>query len=120
MLQPVAKEICAINTKLDASGHQHCRIGQATLHNLQKLVLTEAQRIPSLALMLPYLEVSSRQDYLYKRLLGVVPPLHCNRVCPRTILHTVHLFATRFGRRWLSEAIQVERRGGVERPAVGH
>lgn len=71
VLQPVAKEICAINTKLDASGHQHCRIGQATLHNLQKLVLTEAQRIPSLALMLPYLEVSSRQDYLYKRLLDL-------------------------------------------------
>ena len=82
VLQPVAKEICAINTKLDAMGHQQCRIGRATLHALQKLALTEAQHLPSLALMLPYLEVSSRQDYLYKRILGVVPPLCCNRVYP--------------------------------------
>ena len=116
VLQPVAKEICAINAKLDAMGHHQCRIGQAALHTLQKLVLTEAQRLPSLALMLPYLEVSSRQDYLCKRLLGV--PLHCSRVYPTNF--PCCTTTSRFGWRRLSEALQVEWRGGVEWPTVGN
>ena len=68
MLQPLTKEIDHINAKLISMGYEQYRIGQVGLNTLQHIATSEAATVPTLGLVLPYLEVSSKQDYLCQRI----------------------------------------------------
>ena len=72
MLQPLTKEIDHINAKLISMGYEQYRIGQVGLNTLQHIATSEAATVPTLGLVLPYLEVSSKQDYLCQRIKGLL------------------------------------------------
>jgi len=68
VLQPLKAEIQRINESLTAHGLADARIGECSLEKLRKTcqLAPVATNIPSLVEVLPYLEVTSHQDYLVR------------------------------------------------------
>ena len=73
VLQPLVTEIQRINESLTAHGLADARIGESSLEKLRKTcqLAPVATNIPSLVEVLPYLEVTSHQDYLVRCLNGI-------------------------------------------------
>jgi hypothetical protein len=68
VLVPVHKEIKQINGKLKSLGSTDVIIGVASLNQLQEVARMRSNLFPSLNMLLRYLEVSQKQDYLVKRI----------------------------------------------------
>ncbi|XP_057368881.1 transmembrane protein 209-like isoform X2 [Daphnia carinata] len=68
VLQPLVAEIQRINESLTAHGLADARIGESSLEKLRKTcqLAPVSANIPSLVEVLPYLEVTSHQDYLFR------------------------------------------------------
>jgi hypothetical protein len=71
VFQPLVQEMKNINSRLESLGHAHYQLGKAPLHTLRHLTITEAQALPTLQMILSYLEVSSYQDYVYQRIIEI-------------------------------------------------
>jgi len=68
ILEPLMSEIKQINLKLIQIGSTDVQIGSATLVALKNASSTRSQQLPTLASILPYLEVTTNQEYLHSRL----------------------------------------------------
>ncbi|KZS17438.1 transmembrane protein 209 isoform X2 [Daphnia magna] len=68
VLQSLVSEINRINESLTAHGLADARIGESSLEKLRKTsqLAPVSANIPSLVEVLPYLEVTSHQDYLFR------------------------------------------------------
>uniref|UniRef100_G3MM81 Transmembrane protein 209 n=1 Tax=Amblyomma maculatum TaxID=34609 RepID=G3MM81_AMBMU len=64
----VASEIDAINTTLQRLGFSDLRIGEANPSMLQQVALSKGQHVPTLASLLPYLDLNSNHEYLVQRI----------------------------------------------------
>jgi len=70
ILRPLVSEIDSVNTSLTKHGVSDCLVGQVAVDRLRKVATLPhvVQGVPSLAFILPYLEVSTDQVYLIERL----------------------------------------------------
>jgi len=68
VLQPLVAEIQRINESLTTHGMADARIGESSLEKLRKTcqLAPVATNVPSLVKVLPYLEVTTHQDYLVR------------------------------------------------------
>ncbi|KAK8778323.1 hypothetical protein V5799_020331 [Amblyomma americanum] len=64
----VATEIDKINTTLQKLGSSDLRIGEANPSTLQQVAVTKGQHVPTLASLLPYLDLNSNHEYLVQRI----------------------------------------------------
>lgn len=64
----VANEIDTINTTLQRLGSSDLRIGEANPSTLQQVALSKGQHVPTLASLLPYLDLNSNHEYLVQRI----------------------------------------------------
>ncbi|KAF6032943.1 TMEM209 [Bugula neritina] len=68
VMQRVAKEIHNINRELRNIGSDETQIGEASVSALKNVAFVKNSFVPTLNNVIPYLEVSSNQDYLIKRI----------------------------------------------------
>ncbi|XP_014669607.1 PREDICTED: transmembrane protein 209-like [Priapulus caudatus] len=61
-------EIGSINDDLDRLGCGEIKIGDVSISSLRQISLTRGQHIPTLNTVLPYLDVTSNQEYLVNRI----------------------------------------------------
>ncbi|XP_064392312.1 transmembrane protein 209-like [Halichondria panicea] len=64
---PVAREIEKVNAVLKKMGNTDLMIGSVSLPKLQQIAKIKAQQVPTLSVLAPYLELSTKQDYLVSR-----------------------------------------------------
>lgn len=70
ILKPLIKEISKINDQLTQIGCFDLRIGKASISQLNAFMQTpKANLYPTLKVLLPYLEITSNQEYLVQRLI---------------------------------------------------
>lgn len=65
---PVAKEIESINDTLCKIGSSDFQIGSMSLGMLRQVAKSKLQYVPTLGMVIPYLELSSKQEYLVQRI----------------------------------------------------
>ncbi|KAI0230898.1 transmembrane protein 209 [Lamellibrachia satsuma] len=68
VLNRLIKEINTINDVLRRIGSEDMQIGEVSVSTLKQLALTKATHIPSLSNIIPFLEVSSNQEYVVARI----------------------------------------------------
>lgn len=70
ILKPLVSEIDTINSYMPKHGVSDCKIGESPLDRLRKVSLLPqvAVQLPTLAAVLPFLEISQDQEYLVGRL----------------------------------------------------
>jgi len=68
VLEPIVFEINNVNDRLTQLGNPELHIGSVSHAALQKLASTKSQHLPSLTSLLPYLNVTTNQEYLVARL----------------------------------------------------
>ncbi|CAB4068099.1 unnamed protein product [Lepeophtheirus salmonis] len=68
VLSRIVKEIDSTNKALSRLGLSDCRIGELGLEKIKKNSLFHFNNIPSLSSLVPFLEVSTNQEYLVGRL----------------------------------------------------
>lgn len=68
VIEPLVQEINNINTRLTQMGSPELHIGTIGHSSLQNLATTKFQQLPSLPSVLPYLSVTTNQEYLVSRL----------------------------------------------------
>ena len=67
ILKPIIKEINSINDQIAKLGNNEMKIGQASVSQLNSLAVS-SKLLRSLPILIPYLEVTKRQEYLIQRL----------------------------------------------------
>lgn len=67
----LAKEITIVNTKLRRIGSEDTEIGEVSVSTLKQLALTKGLMVPTLNTVVPYLDISSNQEYLVRRILDL-------------------------------------------------
>eukprot|EP00096_Caligus_rogercresseyi_P002345 TRINITY_DN14450_c0_g1_i1.p1 TRINITY_DN14450_c0_g1~~TRINITY_DN14450_c0_g1_i1.p1 ORF type:complete len:554 (-),score=177.95 TRINITY_DN14450_c0_g1_i1:108-1769(-) len=72
VLSRVVQEIDSTNKALSRLGLSDCKIGEVGLEKIKKNSLFHFSNIPSLCTLVPFLEVSSHQEYLVGRLRELV------------------------------------------------
>jgi len=68
VVEPLVQEINNINARLTQMGSPELHIGTISHSSLQNLANTKYQHLPSLPSVIPYLTVSTNQEYLVSRL----------------------------------------------------
>ncbi|UYV80432.1 PHYH [Cordylochernes scorpioides] len=68
ILRRLTKEMAEVNEILYRTGSQDLQIGEVSLLNLKQIASTKSQTLPTLSALLPYLEISTNQEYLVERL----------------------------------------------------
>ncbi|XP_071960399.1 transmembrane protein 209-like [Antedon mediterranea] len=68
VLKPLTVEIDSINRRLTQLGTPELKIGDVSLTSLKQVAHTKAQHLPTLNAVLPYLDISTNQEYLVTRL----------------------------------------------------
>jgi len=68
VLEQLVKEINNINSKLVQMGCSENQIGLVNITSLQNIAATKNQHVPSLISVIPYLDVTTNQEYLVHRL----------------------------------------------------
>uniref|UniRef100_A0A224YKK6 Cytochrome n=1 Tax=Rhipicephalus zambeziensis TaxID=60191 RepID=A0A224YKK6_9ACAR len=68
IVKRVDSEIDSINTTLQRLGSSDLRIGEANPSTLQQVALSKGQHVPTLASLLPYLDLNSNHEYLVQRI----------------------------------------------------
>lgn len=68
ILVKLSREIDSINLQLRKIGCEDTEIGEVGVSTLKQLALTKGTYVPSLNVMVPYLDFSSNQEYLVKRI----------------------------------------------------
>eukprot|EP00106_Octopus_bimaculoides_P004150 XP_014771592.1 PREDICTED: transmembrane protein 209-like [Octopus bimaculoides] len=64
----LAKEIPSINNCLKRIGSEDNLIGEVSIANLKQVVLTKGALVPTLNSVIPFLDLTSNQEYLVKRI----------------------------------------------------
>lgn len=64
----LAREIKKVNALLRKQGCEDTEIGEVGVSTLKQLALTKGQYIPTLNVLVPYLDFCANQDYLVKRI----------------------------------------------------
>ncbi|XP_021345624.1 transmembrane protein 209-like, partial [Mizuhopecten yessoensis] len=65
----LAMEITNANAKLRRIGSEDTEIGEVSVSTLKQLALTKGPLLPTLNTIVPYLDISSNQEYLVRRIL---------------------------------------------------
>lgn len=68
VLGPLAQEVDTINSTLCKIGCGEFQIGVSSTGTLKELARTKIQHVPTLKMVLSYLEVSSKQEYIVQRI----------------------------------------------------
>ena len=68
VLCKLVKEMDEINVSLQKMGSSELQIGLISLGSLRQVSTSKAEHVPTLAAVLPYLELSYNQEYLVKRI----------------------------------------------------
>ncbi|XP_067144119.1 transmembrane protein 209 isoform X2 [Centruroides vittatus] len=68
ILVKLISEIEVINDDLRRLGSAELQIGEVSLTTLRQVALTKSQHLPTLNGLLPYLDITSNQEYLFHRL----------------------------------------------------
>ncbi|XP_057297066.1 transmembrane protein 209-like [Hydractinia symbiolongicarpus] len=68
VLEPLVKEIDDINKRLTSMGSPDLHLGVISHSSLQSLQTTKGQHLPSLQSVVPYLDVTTNQEYLVSRI----------------------------------------------------
>ena len=71
-------EMDSVNKALISLGHSDAQLGQVGLSQLKNLALSRSAQLPSLAVLVPYLEVHPNQEYVVMRIRGLVFSLSFN------------------------------------------
>ncbi|XP_052226126.1 transmembrane protein 209-like isoform X2 [Dreissena polymorpha] len=64
----LAREIDSVNSQLRKIGCEDTEIGEVGVSTLKQLALTKGPYVPTLNILVPYLDFSSNQEYLIKRI----------------------------------------------------
>ncbi|XP_052820961.1 transmembrane protein 209-like isoform X2 [Mya arenaria] len=64
----LSREIDAINLQLRKIGSEDTEIGEVGVSTLKQLALTKVAHVPTLNMMVPYLDCTSNQEYMVKRI----------------------------------------------------
>ncbi|XP_033745069.1 transmembrane protein 209-like [Pecten maximus] len=67
----LAQEITNANAKLRRIGSEDTEIGEVSVSTLKQLALTKGPLLPTLNSIVPYLDISSNQEYLVRRILDL-------------------------------------------------
>ncbi|XP_030842845.1 transmembrane protein 209-like [Strongylocentrotus purpuratus] len=67
VLVPIIKEIDNVNKKLQRLGHGDLQIGDTSISALRQVAILKSQHVPSLNVLLSYLDISSNQEYIIQR-----------------------------------------------------
>uniref|UniRef100_A0A914XIC4 Uncharacterized protein n=1 Tax=Plectus sambesii TaxID=2011161 RepID=A0A914XIC4_9BILA len=68
ILRPLVRKIDKMNERFEQQSRPDLRIGEASIASLQHVLLTKANAFYALHQLMPYLELSTNQNYLVKRL----------------------------------------------------
>lgn len=68
ILAKLAEEIPNINKTVKSIGSEDSLIGEVSIATLKQVVLTKGSRVPTLNSVIPYLDLTSNQEYLVKRI----------------------------------------------------
>nr|XP_022296635.1 transmembrane protein 209-like [Crassostrea virginica]XP_022296636.1 transmembrane protein 209-like [Crassostrea virginica] len=68
IVSPLRKEIEEVNAGLRRIGSEETEIGEVGVSTLKQLALTKGPYVPTLNAVVPYLDFSSNQEYLVKRI----------------------------------------------------
>ncbi|XP_048739660.2 transmembrane protein 209-like isoform X2 [Ostrea edulis] len=68
IVSPLRKEIEEVNAGLRRIGSEDTEIGEVGVSTLKQLALTKGPYVPTLNAVVPYLDFSSNQEYLVKRI----------------------------------------------------
>ncbi|XP_022081205.1 transmembrane protein 209-like isoform X1 [Acanthaster planci] len=68
IMAPLAKAIDELNITLTKLGRAELQIGEVSLSSLRQVSLTKSQVVPTLSMVLPYLDVSANQEYVVQRI----------------------------------------------------
>lgn len=63
-------EIDKANQQMAAHGIVDCNVGEATISQLRQVAASRAQMLPTLHMLVPFLDVTSHQEYLVYELRG--------------------------------------------------
>nr|XP_054751757.1 transmembrane protein 209-like [Lytechinus pictus] len=67
VLAPIVKEIDNVNKTLHRLGHGDLQIGDTSISALRQVAILKSQHVPSLNVLLSYLDISSNQEYIIQR-----------------------------------------------------
>ncbi|XP_072175558.1 transmembrane protein 209-like [Diadema setosum] len=67
VLVPVVKEIGKVNKSLQRLGHGDLQVGDTSVSALRQIAILKSQHVPSLNMLLSYLDVSPNQEYVIQR-----------------------------------------------------
>lgn len=67
VLVPIVKEIDNLNAALHRLGHGDLQIGETSVTALKQVAILKSQHVPSLNMLLAYLDVSPNQEYIVQR-----------------------------------------------------
>ncbi|XP_038067904.1 transmembrane protein 209-like [Patiria miniata] len=68
IMAPLAKAIEELNITLTKLGRAELQIGEVSISSLRQVSLTKSQLVPTLSMVLPYLDVSANQEYVVQRI----------------------------------------------------
>ncbi|XP_065890167.1 transmembrane protein 209-like [Dysidea avara] len=68
VLARLVKEVNSINDKLTRIGCSELQIGTVSMSTLRQIAVDKIEHVPTLGQVMPYLDITSKQDYLVKRL----------------------------------------------------
>jgi hypothetical protein len=105
VVAPVAAEVAKINQTLSKGSAPTIEIGAASTSALRRECRRRGPQVPTLHLVLPYLELSAKQGYLVQRITGEWVSLSLSPLPP----------SLRAGQWRVSECVPLERRRHVER-----
>ncbi|XP_033647233.1 transmembrane protein 209-like [Asterias rubens] len=68
ILVPLVRAIDELNVTLTKLGRAELQIGEVSISSLRQVSLTKRQLVPTLSMVLPYLDVSANQEYVVQRM----------------------------------------------------
>lgn len=68
ILARLASEVDSVNSTLQRLGSSDLRVGEASQSTLRQVSLSKGPQVPTLAALLPYLDLSPNQEYLVQRI----------------------------------------------------
>ncbi|PIK41025.1 putative transmembrane protein [Apostichopus japonicus] len=65
---PIVKQIHFLNKELHRVGHGEVQIGESSIASLKQVAILKSGQLPTLNQLIPYLELSSNQEYVVQRI----------------------------------------------------
>ncbi|XP_075713641.1 transmembrane protein 209 isoform X2 [Rhinoderma darwinii] len=78
ILVPLVQEMETVNMQMRRLGCPELQIGESSISSLKQAALVKAPLIPSLTVIVQYLDITPSQEYLFERIKGIKEKKHPN------------------------------------------